>query len=99
MLWMVLLACADPFGSDTAFDFFDTGARCFDTGSGPVLYADVDEDGYGDPDAFLTYCDAPEGFIERAGDCNDARADVNPAAEETCGDGLDQDCDGVDPGC
>jgi uncharacterized protein (TIGR03382 family) len=32
-------------------------------------------------------------------DCDDERSDVHPGAEEFCGDGLDQDCDGVDPPC
>jgi murein DD-endopeptidase MepM/ murein hydrolase activator NlpD len=32
-------------------------------------------------------------------DCDDARADVFPGAVETCGDSVDQDCDGSDPAC
>jgi hypothetical protein len=28
------------------------------------------------------------------GDCNDADSDVNPDADEVCGDGVDNDCDG-----
>ncbi|MBW2732902.1 MAG: hypothetical protein JRH20_10965 [Deltaproteobacteria bacterium] len=33
-------------------------------------------------------------------DCNDAAVDVHPYAQEVCGDGLDNDCDGtVDDGC
>jgi hypothetical protein len=33
-------------------------------------------------------------------DCNDSRADVNPGAEDVCGDDRDQDCDRVpDDGC
>jgi MYXO-CTERM domain-containing protein len=30
-------------------------------------------------------------------DCDDTRAGVNPGAEEIAGDGVDQDCDGIDP--
>ncbi|HYV44618.1 MAG TPA: putative metal-binding motif-containing protein [Myxococcaceae bacterium] len=37
------------------------------------------------------------------GDCDDRRADVNPEAQEVCGDGADNDCSGAvdcaDPSC
>ncbi len=32
-------------------------------------------------------------------DCNDLEASVHPGAPERCGDGIDQDCDGVDLPC
>ena len=32
-------------------------------------------------------------------DCNDAEPGVNPAADEVCGDGIDQNCDGHDQMC
>ena len=40
-----------------------------------------------------------DGFSEAAGDCDDTRAAVFPGATEVCDDGVDDDCDGVDPGC
>jgi hypothetical protein len=57
-----------------------------------VWYADVDGDGYGDPEAALASC-APSG-VEDDTDCDDGDPAVNPDAEEVCGDGLDNDCDG-----
>ncbi len=40
-----------------------------------------------------------DGYSARfgGGDCNDARADVYPGADEVPGDGIDQDCEGGDP--
>jgi arylsulfatase A-like enzyme len=40
-----------------------------------------------------------DGFSARfgGGDCDDARADVYPGAEEIPGDGIDQNCEGGDP--
>ena len=37
-----------------------------------------------------------DGYSPAEGDCDDAEADVNPAAEERWYDGVDQDCDGDD---
>ncbi|MFT5685245.1 MAG: hypothetical protein ACI8RZ_006194, partial [Myxococcota bacterium] len=34
-----------------------------------------------------------------ATDCDDSDAAVNPDAEEVCGDGIDNDCDGMDAVC
>jgi len=53
-------------------------------------YADADGDGYGDPETVLDICD--EGGSDNADDCDDGSADVNPDAEEICGDGVDNDC-------
>ncbi len=56
-------------------------------------YPDLDGDGYGDDDAAVESCTAPEGFIAQGGDCNDDDTAFNPAAAELC-DGVDNDCDG-----
>ena len=47
----------------------------------------LDDDGDGD------------GWTEEDGDCDDTRPQVHPDAEETCGDGLDNDCNGVIDDC
>jgi hypothetical protein len=59
-------------------------------------YADDDGDTYGDPADALDRCDAPEGYVGNASDCDDANALVNPTANEVC-DPLDTDenCNGV----
>jgi len=58
-------------------------------------YADADSDGYGDPATLTTSCTLPSSFIADGTDCDDTDSAVNPAATELCGDGVDNDCDGV----
>ena len=43
--------------------------------------------------------DDSDGFSENQGDCNDTDAAINPGAADTCGDGIDQDCNGSDLTC
>lgn len=40
-----------------------------------------------------------DGFSYNEGDCMPYDPDIHPGATEICGDGIDQDCDGVDPSC
>ncbi|MFM9948994.1 MAG: MopE-related protein [Saprospiraceae bacterium] len=65
-----------------------------DEGVKTQYFADTDGDGYGDPNAMITECSQPQGYVLNADDCDDAMAGVNPAAEEIC-DNLDNDCNGV----
>ncbi len=63
-------------------------------------YADVDGDGFGDPDAASGQeaCIAPPGYAVNRADCDDADGIVHPGAAETC-NGVDDDCDAsVDEG-
>jgi len=56
------------------------------------FYTDADADGFGVADATIEACEAPEGTVEIAGDCDDGNARVFPDAREEC-DGIDNDCD------
>ncbi len=58
----------------------------------PTWYEDRDGDGYGDASRAAVACQAPAGFVERAGDCDDGEASVNPGATEVCGNGVDDNC-------
>lgn len=59
-----------------------------------VSYRDADGDRYGDPGStVLTCAPAEDGYVEGAGDCDDADDAVNPSASEVC-NGVDDDCDG-----
>jgi hypothetical protein len=52
---------------------------------------DADDDGYGDAAAALP--------VVPGSDCADTDATRRPGAPETCGDGIDSNCDGSDPVC
>jgi hypothetical protein len=63
-----------------------------------LCYLDLDLDRYGVPLEVLSprlTCDGA-GESPRSDDCNDARADINPGADELPADGIDQDCDSLD---
>ena len=55
-------------------------------------YADEDGDEVGAGEGVVA-CDAPTGYVDVDGDCDDADATVNPSADELC-NGVDDDCDG-----
>ena len=63
-----------------------------------TFYADLDEDGFGDPSASIASCLAPSGYVGNDGDCDDADSEAWTDREELC-DERDNNCDGqVDEG-
>lgn len=79
--------------ADTACTEDDTSAECADDCEESTFYADADQDGHGDPTRAQNACDAPDGYVTSATDCDDANNTVHPDAGELCDD-IDQDCDG-----
>lgn len=63
------------------------------------FYRDRDGDGVGDAAQWLLACEAPEGYVEEGGDCDDRDAEVHPYAQEVCGNEVDEDCDGEAAPC
>jgi len=62
-----------------------------------MWYADIDDDGFGDPEEEWVTCEAdPAGYVLDGTDCNDADSNVNPGAQDTPYDWIDNDCDGMD---
>ena len=56
---------------------------------------DNDCDGEVDEDARGTDADG-DGYYAERDDCDDGNARINPGMRDPSGDGIDQDCDGVD---
>jgi hypothetical protein len=67
--------------------------------AGETWYRDADGDGFGNPAESYFGCAAPVGFVDRAEDCDDLDATSFPYADELCGDGVDQACDGIATEC
>lgn len=58
-----------------------------------VFYADADADGAGSSTHTVTACNAPEGYLADASDCDDSNPAVSATATETCNT-IDDNCDG-----
>lgn len=56
-------------------------------------YQDTDGDGYGSPEHIAQTCHRPDGYTDRAQDCDDQNVLINPDMLEAC-NGIDEDCDG-----
>ncbi|MGA1842166.1 MAG: putative metal-binding motif-containing protein [bacterium] len=59
----------------------------------PSYYRDADEDGYGDPNTYITADEQPAGYVTDSTDCNDNDPNINPSEEELI-DGVDNNCNG-----
>ncbi len=60
---------------------------------------DADGDNRGDPALAGTRCDLGADWADNAEDCDDTDAAMWTDRAEVCEDGLDYDCDSVDPSC
>jgi hypothetical protein len=93
----------DAAMDDTSMTSADAGSEAMpdaavppDTGCPhPLLFADVDGDGFGDPSAPLGECaESRAGYVLDATDCSDTCASCHPGGTETC-NGADDDCDAM----
>ncbi len=89
-------ASINPDGTEVCDDIDnDCDGSIDESGAGGAgtWYADSDGDGYGDPASTVESCEAPEGYVADATDCDDTDADIHPDGAEYC-NGVDDDCDG-----
>jgi hypothetical protein len=72
-----------------------------DAVDGSPWWPDADADTYGDASATPVFaCNPPPDTVDNGDDCDDENPDVHPAAIETCGNGIDDNCDGrIDEAC
>jgi hypothetical protein len=59
-------------------------------------YEDADGDTFGNEDVTVSDCAQPSGYVANSDDCDDTDEDINPEASEVAGNGIDENCDGVD---
>ncbi len=81
-------------GSDTTYTGGGTGPGTTDTDD-TVTTEDTDDT----DDSGASVLDADGDGFEVGLDCDDTNAGINPDAEEVCGDGIDNNCDGISLGC
>nr|MBA3285775.1 T9SS type A sorting domain-containing protein [Nitrosopumilus sp.] len=62
--------------------------------TGCAQYADIDGDGYGDPENANYSCFPVLGYVPDNSDCNDLSAAVNIDATEDCSNNIDDNCNG-----
>ncbi|MBN2800932.1 MAG: hypothetical protein JXX28_17475, partial [Deltaproteobacteria bacterium] len=62
----------------------------------PEWFVDADLDGYGSPSATAPACALRPGLSAWDTDCDDGAPRLRPDSLDIPGDGVDQDCDGVD---
>jgi hypothetical protein len=63
-------------------------------------FEDRDGDGFGNPFIVVRRCIKPEGYVGNNTDCDDTKSSVHPEAQEICGNGIDDNCDGqIDENC
>jgi predicted outer membrane repeat protein len=65
-----------------------------DLSTATAWYADLDQDGHGDPDDAIWVCEEPRWRVASGHDCDDSSDAVHPDAPELCDGWVDEDCDG-----
>jgi hypothetical protein len=59
-----------------------------------LYFQDADGDGYGSAQICKIDCSQPPGYVTNNTDCDDTNAAIHPGAQEICGNGKDDNCNG-----
>jgi subtilisin-like proprotein convertase family protein len=92
------VGAVNPGATETCNGVDDNCDTFTDEGLLLTFYDDSDGDGYGNPASSTLACVAPFGYVEDNTDCDDTPGSgtaINPAAQEVCNSGVDDDCDGL----
>ncbi len=81
-------------GADEVCNGIDDDCDGITDSADDIWYADADADGYGDDATGIQTCEPAAGWVNQAGDCNDAEPTIHTGADEAC-NAIDDDCDGV----
>jgi hypothetical protein len=77
-------------------ELVDAADPDLDLDTAETWWADLDDDGYGDPTSSQQACGQPDNHTDNDGDCDDSDDGIHPGAEPICDDvDIDRDCDGV----
>ncbi|MBN1568685.1 MAG: hypothetical protein JXA73_12630 [Acidobacteria bacterium] len=106
---MTQTQCDAPGGYTLPGELIATSGDCDDYNAdvhpATVWYQDSDNDGFSTGET-LTQCPRPDGYkllgelLAASGECRDDDPAINPGAQEVCGDGMDNNCNGqADEGC
>ncbi len=97
-IFVALMGCTAAGSKDLDGDGEPASVDCNDldiaVGEPSSWFIDADGDGAGDANSVQVACDAPEGHVPAAGDCDDADPSVYPDAIEAC-NAVDDNCDGI----
>ena len=94
VLITTLMACEHSADTSPVTPGTSPPADTADDCTTATFFTDGDGDGFGDPATAEEHCEAPSGLVAAGADCDDSNATVAPGAEEICGDGVINDCDG-----
>lgn len=92
-------AAINPNATEVCNGFDDDCDGQTDEGVGNPIYADADNDGFGNPNNSMISCFLISGYVLNSTDCNDNMGSINPQAIEVCGNSVDEDCTGADLIC
>jgi hypothetical protein len=60
------------------------------------VYQDLDNDGFGNAAVSQTVCSVIQGYVTNSSDCDDNNNLIYPGASDIPGNGIDEDCSGLD---